>query len=102
MYAKIQNLDTEVNQERKVCVLGAVFFPSDLNLNTILKDTSVKMLPLKVHLIQLKEEAVTYTISPVCLTMNLVDSDSGTLIMFSGRRQKDYSQPFTRRITSKL
>lgn len=102
MYAKTQNLDTEVNQERKVCVLGAVFFPSDLDLNTVLEDTSVKMLPVKVHLIQLKEEAVTYTISPMCPTMNLADSDSGTRIMFSGRRQKDYSQPSTRCITSKL
>lgn len=34
MYTKIQNLNKEMNQERKVCVLTAVFFPSDLDVNT--------------------------------------------------------------------
>lgn len=45
MYAKIQNLNTEMNQERKICVLAAVLFPFDLDLNTVLEDTSVETLP---------------------------------------------------------
>lgn len=41
MYTKIQYLNAEMNQERKVCVLAAVIIPSDLDLSTVLEDTSV-------------------------------------------------------------